>query len=101
MKQEMSSFSKNQTWELVPKLKDKSIVGYKLIYKVKEGTSKNKPARFRTRLVVKGFTQKEGINQNEIFSLVVKYITIRAMLTLIVYFDWELEQLNVKTVFTW
>ena len=63
----MSSLSKNQTWELVPKPKDKSILCCKWIYKVKKDTSKGKPVRFKARLVAKGFTQKEGVDCNEIF----------------------------------
>lgn len=49
--------------------------------------------------MVKGYTQKERIDYNEIFSPVVKYTTIRTMLTLVAHFNWELEQLDVKTAF--
>ena len=95
----MNSLYKNETWELVPKPKDKCLVGCKWIYKVKKGTSGNEPIRFKTRLVAKGFTQKEWVDYNEIFSLVVKYTTIKVMLALVAHFNWELEQLDVKTAF--
>ena len=39
--------------------------------------------RYNERLVVKGFQQKEGINYTEIFSLVMKLITIRTVLALV------------------
>ena len=49
--------------------------------------------------MAKGFTQKEGVDYTEIFSPVVKYKIIRLLLTIIVQFNWELEQMDVKTVF--
>ena len=51
------------------------------------------------RLVAKGFTQREGIDFNEIFSPVVKHSSIRLLLSYIAYHDLHLEQLDVKTAF--
>ena len=50
-------------------------------------------------LVAKGYAQKEGIDYNEIFSLVVKHTSIRMLLVMVTQFDLELEQLDVKTSF--
>ena len=41
----------------------------------------------------------EGVDYTEIFSLLVKYKTIRLMLSLAVQLDLEAEQLDVKTTF--
>ena len=55
--------------------------------------------RYRARLVVKGFAQKEGIDFNEIFSPVVRLTTVRVVLAMYATFDLYLEQLDVKTAF--
>lgn len=49
--------------------------------------------------MAKGFTQKERVDFNEIFSPVVKHSSIRTFLTMVALLDLELEQMNVKTAF--
>ena len=49
--------------------------------------------------MVKGFAQKEGIDFNEICSLVVKMSSIRIILDLAATLDLECEQLDVNTAF--
>ncbi|KAL2251492.1 UNVERIFIED_CONTAM: Retrovirus-related Pol polyprotein from transposon TNT 1-94 [Sesamum indicum] len=95
MKEEMKSLKDNKTWILVPKPKDASIVDCKWLFKIKQ----ENPIKYKARLVAKGFTQKEGIDYNEIFSPVVKYTTVRIILALTAHFDWELKQMDVKTTF--
>ena len=51
------------------------------------------------RLVAQGFSQQEGIDYNEVFSPVVKHVSIRIMLSIVVNKDYELEQMDVKTAF--
>jgi Reverse transcriptase (RNA-dependent DNA polymerase) len=53
--------------------------------------------KYKARLVVKGFVQKQGIDFEEIFSPVVKMTSIHAVLGLVAGLDLELEQLDVKT----
>ena len=49
--------------------------------------------------MVKGFNQKQGIDFDEIFSLVVKMSSIQVILGLTASLDLELEQMDVNTVF--
>ena len=51
------------------------------------------------RLVAKGFTQREGIDFNEIFSPIVKHTSIRILLSLVCMFNLELKQMDLKTTF--
>jgi ATP-binding cassette subfamily B (MDR/TAP) protein 1 len=55
--------------------------------------------RYRARLVVKGYAQKEGIDFNEIFSPVVCLTTIKVVLAMCAIFDLHLEHLDMKTAF--
>ena len=55
--------------------------------------------KFTARLMVKGFTQIEGIDHEETFSPVVRFASIRLLLALVAYLDLELFQMDVKTAF--
>ena len=55
--------------------------------------------RYKDRLVVKRFQQKEGIDHIDIFAPVVKINTIRTILSIVASEDLHLEQLDVKTAF--
>lgn len=99
MNEEMASLMKNKTWELVPRPKNNSVISNKWLYKLKDEEINGEKVRYKARLVAKGFTQREGVDFNEIFSPVVKYKTIRIMLSIVVQFYMELEQMDVKTAF--
>nr|GEV53445.1 putative ribonuclease H-like domain-containing protein [Tanacetum cinerariifolium] len=68
------------------------------VYKIKRNGD-DQVERYRARLVVKRYAQKEGIDFNEIFSPVVRMTTIRVVLAMCATYDLHLEQLDVKTVF--
>jgi hypothetical protein len=61
MNEEFESLQKNSTWKLVELPEGKKPIKCKWIYK-KEGISGVEPARFKARLVVKGFEQSDGID---------------------------------------
>ncbi|RDX73357.1 Copia protein, partial [Mucuna pruriens] len=55
--------------------------------------------RHKARLVAKGFTQTEGINYTKTFSPVSKKDSFRVIMTLVVHFDFDLHQMDVKITF--
>ncbi|KAL5852507.1 hypothetical protein ACOSQ3_007625 [Xanthoceras sorbifolium] len=97
MRDEMDSLMSNQTWELAELPPGKKALHNKWVFRIKEEHNGNK--RYKARMVVKGFQQKEGIDYNEIFSPVVKLTTIRLVLKIVAAENLHLEQLDVKTAF--
>ncbi|CAM8947754.1 unnamed protein product [Rhodiola kirilowii] len=97
MEEEMRSLKKNDTWKLVDRPDGVKLVGCKWVFKFKEGILWVEKPRYKARLV--GFTQREGVNFNEIYSPVVKHRSIRIVLSIVAHCNLELEQLDVKTAF--
>ena len=98
MQTEFETFMKNKTWTLVPYEGQKNIIDSKWIFMTKykaNGTLERRKAR----LVAKGFQQYAGIDYEETFSPVIKASTVRIILTLAVFFNWEVRQMDINNAF--
>lgn len=71
----------NHTWDLVPPEPSQNVIGCKWVYRVKQKADGTLD-RYKARLVVKGFNQRQGIDYDETFSLVIKPVTIRTILSI-------------------
>ena len=92
------SLHENHTYELVKLPKGKRALKNKWVYRLKTQEHSSQP-KYKARLVVKGFSQKKGIDFEEIFSPVVKMSSIRVVLGIAASLNLEIEQLDVKTAF--
>ena len=54
---------------------------------------------FKERLVVKRYTQIQGVDYEDTFSLVAKINSIRIIMAIIAYYDYEIWKMDVKTAF--
>ncbi|GAU38979.1 hypothetical protein TSUD_378550 [Trifolium subterraneum] len=58
-----------------------------------------KMIKHKARLVAKGFLQKQGLNYDEVFSLVARHETIRLVIALACSRRWSMFHLDVKSAF--
>jgi hypothetical protein len=98
MQDEMKSMSSNKVWDLETISKGAKTVGCKWVYKTKHDPKEN-IERFKARLVVKDFLQREGIDYNETFSPISCKDSFRIIMALVAHYNLEVHQMYVKMVF--
>lgn len=95
---EYAALVKNATWTLCPGPTDHYIIDTKRVYKTKQNEDGCLDHR-KARLVAKGFNQISGLDFSQTFSLVIKLVIVRVVLTLVVHFGWDIKQLDVSNAF--
>jgi hypothetical protein len=98
MNEEYLYLMANDTWDLVPLPKGRKLVRCKWVYRTKYA-SYGSVERHKAQFVAKGFSQVEGIDYNETFSIIDKMNSIHIVLSLATSHKWEVHQMNVKSTF--
>ncbi|OYD06049.1 hypothetical protein CHM34_18390 [Paludifilum halophilum] len=75
---------KNKIWTLVPRPKDKNVIGTKWVFKNKLNED-GKVSRNKARLVCKGYSQEEGIDYRETFAPIARLEGVRTLLAYAAY----------------
>ncbi|GJY42285.1 retrovirus-related pol polyprotein from transposon TNT 1-94, partial [Tanacetum coccineum] len=84
MQEELLQFKRHDVWVLVPALDNIKPLTLKWLLKYKHD-EENTVIRNKTRLVVRGYRQEEGIDFEESFALVVRMEAIRIFLAYVAH----------------
>ena len=98
MRSELKSMDENQVWNLVDLPDGARPIKCKWVFKKKTDMDGN-VSIYKACLVVKGFWQVQGVDYDETFSPVAMLKSVRIMLAIVAYFDYEIWQMDVKTAF--
>lgn len=98
MRNEMDSLSTNRVWTLTDLPTGKKAVGSRWVFKTKMGAD-GSIARYKARLVARGFSQIPGSDYDETFSPVVRGESIRALFALAAKERMCVHQMDVETAF--
>jgi hypothetical protein len=96
---EFSALVCNNTWHLVPlAAAGQNLIGCKWVYKIKQEAD-GSIDRYKVRLIAKRSKQRYVIVYDDTFNLVVKFYTIRLVLSVAVSQGWCPRQLDVHNTF--
>ena len=95
---EYAAFIQRETWTLVPRPIDANVVSCKWVYSLKYNPD-GSIARYKARLVARGFSQAYGLDYHETFSPVARLSSIRVLFSIALDQSWPLHQLDVSNAF--
>lgn len=99
MKEKIKSMKDNDICELISLLEGTKLIDCKWIFKIKRDSNGNVKI-YKARHVTKDFTQRKCIDYKKAFSLISTKGSFRIIMVLVIHFDLELHQMDIKaTVF--
>ena len=98
MQEELASLHGNNTYVLEMPPEGVKPIPCKWVFKLKKDATGGFE-RFKARLVVKGFRQKEGVDYDEVFAPVSKFTSARALFSKAAAEGMEIHHVDIKTAF--
>ena len=95
---EIESILSNHTWDLADLPSKNKLLRSKRIFKRKMKSDRTID-KYKARLVVKGYRQKEGLDYFDTYSPVKRITSIRILIALAAVHDLKIHQIDVKTTF--
>lgn len=83
---EIEALEKKNTWTVTSLPLGKKAIGYKWVFKNKFNAD-GSLERCKACLITKGYTQQEGINYLETFSIIAKLTTVKVVIALVAFQD--------------
>ncbi|XP_039130844.1 uncharacterized mitochondrial protein AtMg00820-like [Dioscorea cayenensis subsp. rotundata] len=94
MQKEFDALEANKIWELVTLPKGNKSISRKWVYKLKYKAD-GSIEKHKDRLIVKGLTQKNGVDYSKIFSPITKMTTVRSLIAMVIKRGWKLIGMQV------
>ncbi len=88
----------NADWEVLLLPKDEKTIGCKWLYKVKHNAN-GFMNKYKTRLIVKDYSQIYDIYYEKTYNPIAKMIIIRALIIMVIAKRWSLHKMDVNNVF--
>ena len=98
MAKEISAIERNKTWTLVKAPPGIKTIGVKWVFRMKKDQT-GAVVKHKARLVAKGYSQKFGIDYEEIYAPVARFDSIRILIAIAAQLNWNLHHLDVKSAF--
>ncbi|CAI5979308.1 unnamed protein product [Closterium sp. NIES-65] len=98
MESELKSIKENDTFELVELPEGRTSITSKWLFKIKSDAD-GKIECYKSRLVAKGYQQKEKVDFKELFAPVVKPTTLRTLFAGAAIKGWVVKQMDIVTAF--
>nr|GEZ44888.1 retrovirus-related Pol polyprotein from transposon TNT 1-94 [Tanacetum cinerariifolium] len=98
MQEELHQFDRLDVWELVDRPLCTNVINLKWLWKNK-CDEENSVIRNKSRLVAKGYAQKEGVDFEESFAPVARLEAVRLFIVYAAHKSFTIYQMDVKTVF--
>nr|GEV12932.1 Gag-Pol polyprotein [Tanacetum cinerariifolium] len=98
MQEELHQFDRLDVWELVDRPLCIKVINLKWLWKNKHNED-NTVIRNKSRLVAKGYAQKEGVDFDESFAPVARLEAVRLFIAYAAHKSFTIYQMDVKTAF--
>lgn len=98
MEEEYQSLMENHTWSLQDLPPNRRAIKCKWVFRTKRDIT-GSIDRYKARLVIKGYSQRKGVDYEETYSPVVRHSSLRYLFAIAAQMNLKIEQMDAVTAF--